>query len=399
MSDRPADSTDRPETPPSPGRCYDCLRPQSMCYCAQLPTVPTRTGIIVLQHPHERTHPFGTARLVRLCMPNASVHVPIPGFTGTLEHKLTVPDDAAVLFPHPNAPDLAELPPAKRPSTLIAIDGTWSHAKRLYRENPWLHTRPHVRLQPAEPSRYRIRKEPQPDYISTLEAIVAALRIIEPDNDKLDDMLAAFDRMIDIQIAHRSSRVMHRFRVRKPRESRALSPLLGDPRMVVVYAEARRPSEGLEEHSQLLHWVACRIRDEATFEAFIKPLDGGPNDAHLRHLQLERTDLDRGETLDQVQARFANFVEEGAPIAAWTGTTLGWGKAILPQGSPTVLMKSSYCNARQQRAGFLEDIVEREGFTPLSAGLTGRAGARLGNAFAVARWLHQQQLAARTTAE
>jgi len=37
----------------------------------------------------------------------------------------------------------------------------------------------HYRLAPAQPGRYRIRREPQLDYLSTIEAIVAALRILD----------------------------------------------------------------------------------------------------------------------------------------------------------------------------------------------------------------------------
>ena len=36
-----------------------------MCLCSDLPTVPTRTQVVVLQHPHESKHPFGTARFVK----------------------------------------------------------------------------------------------------------------------------------------------------------------------------------------------------------------------------------------------------------------------------------------------------------------------------------------------
>jgi DTW domain-containing protein YfiP len=208
------------------GRCYRCLRPERLCHCADLPTVPTRTRIVVLQHPHERTHPFGTARLVRLMLPNSEVHVPWSGFTGTLEQRLPLPADAAVLYPTPDAPLLDDLPRDRLPSTLVAIDGTWAHAKRLYRENGWLRDLPHVRLQPAQPSRYRIRREPRADYVSTLEAIVEALRVLEPEHARLDELLAAFDRMIDRQIAHAA--VVERASGRRGR-CRRCSPTRGSP--------------------------------------------------------------------------------------------------------------------------------------------------------------------------
>ena len=44
-------------------RCYRCWRPVATCFCSELPTLPTRTRIVILQHPHERCHPFGTRGL------------------------------------------------------------------------------------------------------------------------------------------------------------------------------------------------------------------------------------------------------------------------------------------------------------------------------------------------
>src|SRR5262245_48535657 len=176
------------------------MRPLRLCFCGELPVVATRTRIVILQHPRERTHPFGTARLVGLALPNARIQVPFGGNTGVLREQPELPADAAVLYPHPAAVDLAALPPGERPSALVLLDGTWAHARRLYGHNPWLRQLRHVRLHPPSPSRYRIRREPRPDYVSTVEAVVQALAILEPDAQGLDRLLAVFDRLIDRQI-------------------------------------------------------------------------------------------------------------------------------------------------------------------------------------------------------
>lgn len=372
-----------------PLRCLRCLRPQTLCYCDDLPSVETRTRLVVLQHPHERTHPFGTARLVKLCMPNASVHVPTPGFTGTLEKQVEVPPDAAVLYPHPDADDLADLPKEQWPSTLIAIDGTWSHAKRLYRENPWLRQHRHVKLQPSEPSNYRIRREPKPEYISTIEAIVEALRIVEPEHERLDELLQAFDRMIDTQIEHRSTRRVSRFRSARRREPKAIARLLYDPRIVACYAETAPlgPDDAPGSARELLHWVAARIDTGETFEAVIRPEREPPSDEHLFHMDITRAELDAGEPVDAARSRFEAFAPAGTPFASWTPTTLAWGKAMLPETFEHTLLKASYCNKVQRNSGLLEDVVEREGLTLPALPCRGRAGRRLANALAVARWL------------
>lgn len=378
---------------PPTGRCYRCLRPVRSCYCASLPTVPTRTRVVILQHPHERTHPFGTARLVGLCMPNARVHVAHGDRTGELRHELPLPPDAAVLYPHPDAIDVDELPGAERPSTLLALDGTWAHARRLWKDNPWLQRFRHLRLRPAEPSRYRIRREPRDDYVSTLEAIVSALGVLEPENDRLPELVDAFDRMIDQQLAHMHS-VPRVGRTHRPRQgaSRALSPLLFDERLVIAYAESSLPggdaaSSPRTGARELVQWAAVRLATGESFEALLRPGGPGPSDAHLAHMGLTRADLAAGEDVATARTRFATFLAAGSPVGAWTPTTLAWGAPLLPPDTPTTVLKTSYCNLRNRRAGYLEEVVAREGLATVPIECRGRASQRLGAALAVARRL------------
>lgn len=374
-------------------RCYRCLRPQPLCHCADLPSVATRTRVVILQHPHERTHPFGTARLVKLMLPNSEVHVPWAGFTGTLEYRVDVPDDAVVLYPRDDAPLLEALPRDRLPKTLLAIDGTWAHARRLYRENAWLQRLRHVRLQPASPSRYRIRKEPRADYVSTLEAIVEALRALEPGNGRFDELLAAFDRMIDRQIAHAAAvQRFGRFKAPRQRPSRALSHLLAHPRLAVVYAESALPGGERAATRELVQWVAARVdgahggSGDDVFEALLRPGPVAPAAAHLAHMQLARADLDAGEDLAHAAARFARWLGD-APVTAWTPTTFAWGGAMLPPASERTCLKTNYCNVANRRAGVLEQVLAREALASAPAPCRGRASERLGNALAVARWL------------
>jgi DTW domain-containing protein YfiP len=331
-------------------------------------------------------HPFGTARLLALCMPNAHVHTAYGGMNGPLRCEVDLPPGAAVLFPHPDAADLATLPPEQMPSTLVLVDGTWAHAKRLHRENPWLLRLPHVRLSPRQPSRYRIRREPRPDYVSTLEAVVEALAIVEPDAPA-ELLLGAFERMIDQQIDHVAmvSRCGRSKRERQ-RESRMLSPLLRDPRLVIAYAETSLPGGDPTAQRELVQWVAARAHGGETFEALIRPAGSFPSQHHLQHMQVSESDLAAGETLAEARARFREFAGS-APIAAWTQTTLDWGAPMLVERAPRLVLKTNYCNLRNQAAGFLEDVVAREMLAPVATHCRGRAAERLGNALAIAQWL------------
>lgn len=375
-------------------RCLACMRPVSLCLCASVPRVVTRTRLCILQHKKEHRHPFGTARLVGLSLPNAKVHIVHGGLDNDLGFRPELPADAALLFPHPDALDLEALPPEQRPGTLVVLDGTWAHVRRLYKHNPWLRELPHVKLQPAAPSNYRIRSEPRPDYISTLEAIVAALRILEPDTDGLDGLLAAFDGMIDGQL-HHLHRLDKRGRFKTPRlkESRRLPALLEANNLVVVYGETALPGGDQGARRELVQWTAARLADGELFEVLVRPAGRPPTADHMRHFGLTVEQLERGVDLTEARQRFLAFADADAGLLAWTGTTLDWGRPLLADSAATAILKIAYCNLRNRGAGLLEQVIAREGLSAAPLPCAGRAQHRLGNALVMARWLRDQRIA------
>ena len=183
-------------------QCYRCFKAAVTCVCASIARVANRTGILVLQHPRERLHAIGTVRFARLGLSNVRVRTCAPG----MDSSTPLPPRTALLYPAPGAPDLASLRRSEHPRHLVVLDGTWTHARKMYATQTWLHELPRVGLTPAEPSRYRLRREPRPDYVATLEAIVAALRILEPEIDGLDALLRSFAAMIDRQAAFGAAR-------------------------------------------------------------------------------------------------------------------------------------------------------------------------------------------------
>jgi hypothetical protein len=178
--------------------CYDCFKPKITCICATVERVANRTGIIILQHPRERFHAVGTTRIARLGLDQIRVESLTPWADGSAI-RARLPEHTALLYPAPGARELHELPADERPRHLVVIDGTWFHAKKIYDAHAWLRPLPHLRLTPSAPSRYRIRREPKPWCMATIEAIVDALRIIEPQTRGLDGLLRCFTEMIDRQ--------------------------------------------------------------------------------------------------------------------------------------------------------------------------------------------------------
>lgn len=149
---------------------------QSLCMCALVPRVETRTRIVLVIHRLEARKPTNTGRLASLCLPNSAVVV--RGHEGA--PSAIAPDDlcgAALLFPHPDAIPLAAF--ARAPRTLIVPDGTWRQASKVRHRVGGLHDIPCVSLPPDVPSIYRLRSEAHRHGLATIEAVARALGILE----------------------------------------------------------------------------------------------------------------------------------------------------------------------------------------------------------------------------
>lgn len=183
----------------SRARCERCLRPTDHCLCALIPALGSRTRVLILQHPSEVKHALNTARLAALGLDNAELHV--GEVFEDLTQWLSRPGyRACLLFPGDEAVALTASSADGVPLLLVVPDGTWRKARKLLHLNPLLAALPRVVLTDAPPSRYRLRKAPGPDALSTLEAIVHALHTLEPETS-FEGLLRPFDALIDGQIA------------------------------------------------------------------------------------------------------------------------------------------------------------------------------------------------------
>ena len=315
--------SDRPEPRST---CYTCFKPSDTCVCGTITQVDNATGVFVLQHPREWAHPIGTARFVELGLKRSKVIVARTA-ARDLHAPLALPPRTALLYPRSDARDLETLPTAERPDHLLVLDGTWAHARTLYRRNPWLEALPHVRLSPETPSRYRIRREPRPDFLSTLESVLLALRVLEPDLEGLPGLLGAFDTMVDAQIAHtaharRAGAGGRRRRLQPARRFAGLPRWLGEAygRAIGVYAEAMPARGRARGPRSLLQLSAVRWSTGEVFERLVVPQDGLPGEAELASLGLRPGDFDGAVDGAALARDFAAFIGKD-PCVAWNGST------------------------------------------------------------------------------
>ncbi|KPY03383.1 Uncharacterized protein ALO57_00399 [Pseudomonas coronafaciens pv. oryzae] len=179
-------------------RCERCLRPTLHCLCALIPRLDSRTRVLILQHPGEVSHALNTARLAALGLVNAQLCV--GEVFDDLQTLLNPPGyQARLLFPGETAETLAPYAGDSLPMLLVVPDGTWRKARKMLHLNPLLAALPRVSLGAVPASRYRLRKAPGPNALSTLEAIVHALQSLEAPGS-FEALMNPFDALIDGQI-------------------------------------------------------------------------------------------------------------------------------------------------------------------------------------------------------
>jgi DTW domain-containing protein len=369
--------------------CYRCFRPEAHCLCAAIPSVDNRTPVVILQHPRERQHPFNTARLAELGLRQVEVLVDHLGRLRRDPTPLGALEGAALLYPASDARDVTSLAPGEAPRRLFVIDGTWHHARTLYRDIPVLGTLPHLTLPGHLRSAFQIRKQPDVHCLSTIEAVVFALQAIEPATPGIEALLTSFDAMQGRQLAQSRSAG----RMRKPtrqRASRAIPRRLveGYASLVVAYAESTlEPSVPGERRL-----LCCAAERPATGERFHRVLrQPGISDAHLAHVQLSRDEVERGSSAEQFRREWASFLGDSDNLAAWNQSTLDLLCDAAGAARAGVALKAAYHNLRRAR-GSLEDVVRHEQLVGESSGRPqpGRAGARLSHAVELARFLHRR---------
>lgn len=180
-------------------QCVRCQRPASHCLCALIPSLDSRTRVLLLQHPSEVGHALNTARLAALGLNNAQLVV--GEVFEDLATLLNVPGyQARLLFPADDAQALQAYAPDEQPLLLVVPDGTWRKARKLLHLNPLLAALPRVTLADGGVSRYRLRKAPGPGALSTVEAIVQALQVVEAPRC-FEPLLKPFEALIEGQIA------------------------------------------------------------------------------------------------------------------------------------------------------------------------------------------------------
>ncbi len=164
--------------------CLNCRKAQITCYCQGIEPFTSEPQFVILLHPKESRKAINTGRMAFRHLKNAWLltdysfdhHV---AFQGLLQDP---GKRCFLLFPGPNAQDIATWPKAETASeqenVFIILDATWAMAKTMYRQSLCLQALPQVMFHPPRPSEFVIRKQPHDYCFSTIETIHHIIEIL-----------------------------------------------------------------------------------------------------------------------------------------------------------------------------------------------------------------------------
>jgi len=362
--------------------CWECRRPMRVCYCAAVQPIETRTKVVILQHPRESDVPINTARIAELALSNSTLHVGLD-FSRDSQLMLALSDAHAppvLLFPSDDAKDLAlEAPPG--PVTLVVIDGTWWQASKLFKLNPFLQSLPRYGLAPSSESRYRIRREPAAHCLSTIEALEAALALLERRPGGFPELLKPFDTMVETQLdfVNREHRPRHR-RSQEPQLRPLVAPALGERReaLVIGYGEANAwpYGSGGSHPPEVVHWAMVRPATGERFEAYVLP-SGPLAPSFEAHSRLLAQKILGGEPRAEFARRLNAFLRADDLLVSWgfyASELLRAEGMVIP---PRLDLREAAIHALGRRVGQLGDYLTALGAMPDVPWAAGRTGTRL----------------------
>ena len=155
------------------GHCPRCVLQLEVCICTEMPSVVAATEVLLIRHVTELLLTSNTGRFAALALPNSRL-LSYGGGTEFDASPLSEPGTALLYCSGPAARPLSFVP-----RRLVVLDGSFRQARRMYKRVPELRALPEFTLPAPAVTPTRLRRPTLPEGMSTLEAVAAALSLIE----------------------------------------------------------------------------------------------------------------------------------------------------------------------------------------------------------------------------
>ncbi len=198
--------------------CWRCRQTEAGCYCKNLRAFDPQIEFVVLIHKIEARRRIATGRMSHLILRHSHL---IEGdqfecHSGVNELISDSRFFSVVLYPGAGSFDISNSTAAEHSNfvprgkklLIFVIDGTWATARRTMRLSPNLLRLPRICFSPRRESQFKVRQQPAPHCLSTLEAIHHTIELLgasqgfDVASRVHDRMLEAFTFMVEKQHSH-----------------------------------------------------------------------------------------------------------------------------------------------------------------------------------------------------
>ena len=201
-------------------RCMRCFKPLSACLCKYTKEIDCGIKFVFLMHTKEfKRQRTGTGNIAHISLKDSEIIVGLEfGKNERLKELLENPEYFPVMmYPGENAwnakkEGFKEAIGNKKLLVLI-LDATWFCARKIIEHNPFLLDLPRVSFYGDYRSIFTFKREPRPEYISTLESCYYFIKEMQEidfidKNVNPEPMMDAFKQMIKFQLQAENERIL-----------------------------------------------------------------------------------------------------------------------------------------------------------------------------------------------
>lgn len=201
-------------------RCYKCFKPLSACLCKYTHEIDPGIKFVFLMHPKEfKRQRTGTGNLAHITLKNSEI---IVGLDFAKNERLQKLLNDPQYFPVMMYPGQDAWTAGKegfsdvllgKTLLVIILDATWFCSKKMIDHNPFLLQLPRFSFSGDYRSIFTFKREPKPEYISTIECCYYLIKEMQSANmvDKTLDpepLMNVFKEMIKLQLTAENERIL-----------------------------------------------------------------------------------------------------------------------------------------------------------------------------------------------
>lgn len=201
-------------------RCFRCFKPENSCLCKYTSELDTGIKFVLLMHPKEaKRQRTGTGNLSHITLKDSEIIVGLD-FSKNERLQQLLHDDKyfpVMMYPGEEAwtakkEGFKEIVGNKTLLVLI-LDATWFCSKKMIEHNPFLLELPRVSFYGDYRSIFTFKREPRPEYISTIECcyyLIKELQTIDLVDKNLnpEPLMNVFKQMIKLQLTAENERIL-----------------------------------------------------------------------------------------------------------------------------------------------------------------------------------------------